>query len=61
MVNHIETRKQLVVCFIKNRVPSQHREKKWVDLGLSNSLKVYKWVPGKPHVYSQLHLDSLPA
>ena len=23
------------------------REKKWVDLGLSNSLKVYKWVPGE--------------
>ena len=23
-----------------------YRERKWVDLGLSNSLKVYKWVPG---------------
>lgn len=22
------------------------REKKWVDLGLSNSVKIYKWVPG---------------
>ena len=23
------------------------REKKWVDLGLSNSLKVFKWVPSR--------------
>ena len=23
------------------------REKKWVELGLTNALRVYKWVPGK--------------
>ncbi len=23
------------------------REKKWIDMGVSNSLKVYKWVPGE--------------
>lgn len=23
------------------------REKKWIETGLSNHLKVYKWVPGK--------------
>lgn len=26
------------------------REKQWVDLGLSNSVKIYKWVPGTPYV-----------
>ena len=29
---------------------STRREKKWIDLGLSNSLKVYKWVPGESSV-----------
>ena len=37
------------MCINKNEITTVliFREKKWIDLGLSNSLRVHKWVPGK--------------
>jgi hypothetical protein len=32
-------------------------EKQWVDLGLSNSIKVYKWVPVKEESKEEESLD----